>query len=133
MTEIIADGGCMCGSVRYSVKGEVLWAGHCHCESCRRQTSSLMTSFFCVYEKNMMFVGDALQAYSPSKDVERGFCKNCGTPMYYMHASRPGEIDLYAVTLDNPENFKPKSHYHWDEKLSWLHVNDGLSKENQGE
>lgn len=133
MKQIIADGGCLCGSVRYSVNGEVLWAGHCHCESCRRQTSSPVTSFFCVHEKNMMFVGDALQIYKASEDVERGFCKNCGAPMYYMHTSRPGEIDLYAVTLDNSETFTPQSHYHWDEKLPWLHVNDGLPRENQEE
>ena len=78
-------------------------------------------------------MGNSLETYASSREVERGFCKKCGTPMYYMSKSRAGEIDLYAVTLDNPENFKPESHYHWDEKLSWLHVNDDLSKEKQEE
>lgn len=133
MVEIVADGGCLCGSVRYTLKGELLWAGHCHCESCRRQTSSPITSFFCVYEKDMMFMGNALETYASSKGVERGFCKKCGTPMYYMNENRPGEIDLYATSLDNPENYKPLAHYHWDEKLSWLHADDNLPKENHEE
>ncbi len=132
MAEIVADGGCLCGAVRYTLKGELLWAGHCHCESCRRQTSSPITSFFSIYEKDMMFHGDkSIGTYQSSADVERGFCKECGTPIYYMNKTRAGEIDLYAASLDNPENYKPQFHYHWDEKLSWLHMNDGLPKEKQ--
>ncbi len=134
MVEIVADGGCLCGAVRYTLKGELLWAGHCHCESCRRQTSSPVTSFFTIYEKDMMFHGDkSIGTYISSKDVERGFCKQCGSPIYYMNNSRAGEIDLYAMTLDDPERFTPQSHAFLEEKISWLHLNDGLPKTEQEE
>ncbi|MEO0329726.1 MAG: GFA family protein [Pseudomonadota bacterium] len=129
MSEIIGDGGCLCGAVRYTVKGELLWSGHCHCETCRRQTSSPITTFFAIYEKDMMFHGeDDISIFVSSKGVERGFCSKCGTPMFYKTSARPGEINLYAVSLDLPDKFTPQVHYHWQEKLPWTHWQDSLPK-----
>lgn len=133
MKQIIADGGCLCGAVRYTVNGEVLWSGHCHCESCRRQTSSPVASFFCVKEQDMMFHGDNIGTHASSEGVERGFCRSCGSAVYYMNNQRPGEIDLHAMTLDNPDMFEAQAHYHWNEKLPWLEIHDNLPKETQEE
>jgi hypothetical protein len=41
-------GHCLCGATRYSFSGPMLWRAHCHCESCRRNTSSPITTFFAV-------------------------------------------------------------------------------------
>ena len=132
MAQIIADGGCLCGAVRYSVKGEVLWTCFCHCESCRRQTSSPVTAFFCIREQDMMFHGENLAFYESSPGVERGFCNKCGTPMSYAHKDRPGEIDLYAMTLDDPSKFEAQKHSFWNERVNWLNIEDGLEK-NEGD
>ncbi|MEM9331706.1 MAG: GFA family protein [Pseudomonadota bacterium] len=128
MTDIVADGGCLCGAVRFSIKGSLLWSGHCHCESCRRQTSSPMTTYFCVRESDMMFHGESLEIYESSEGVERSFCKICGTPMSYTNQSRPGEIDLYVASLDFPEKLSPEKHMCWEERLPWLSISDDLPK-----
>ena len=39
-----------------------------------------------------------------------------------------GEIHLYAAILDNPQDFKPEFHVHYDEKLDWLRLTDDLPK-----
>ena len=36
MTDDPAEGGCLCGSVRYRVAGDPVAATLCHCRSCRR-------------------------------------------------------------------------------------------------
>ena len=35
-----ANGGCMCGAVRYEASGERFSVTHCHCLSCRRHTGA---------------------------------------------------------------------------------------------
>ena len=91
------SGGCLCRSVRFSVTGPIIRTGHCHCESCRRATSSPVTSFFCVARADASFEGEALRHYASSPGVRRGFCGNCGSPMSYETAERPAEIDLYRI------------------------------------
>jgi len=128
MKVIAADGGCLCGAVRYSIKGTVIWAGHCHCEYCRRQTSSPLSSFFCVRESELMFSGDSMAVYESSPGINRGFCKKCGSPMYYTSVARKGEIDIFAATLDNPDLYEPQEHYNWNERLPWITYHDTLPK-----
>jgi len=38
-------GTCLCGSVRYAVKDEFLYALNCHCSNCRRATGAAFKPF----------------------------------------------------------------------------------------
>ncbi|MEM8536692.1 MAG: GFA family protein, partial [Pseudomonadota bacterium] len=58
----------------------------------------------------------------------RGFCAVCGTPLFYMSTRWPGEVHIYAATLDDPKLYQPTAHVHWAERLGWLHVVDDLPK-----
>jgi GNAT superfamily N-acetyltransferase len=46
--------------------------------------------------------------------------------MAYQSLSRTEEIDLYAASLDDPSGFRATEHVHWNERLPWLHLADGL-------
>ena len=37
---------CLCGAVSFEFSGAENWRAHCHCESCRRNTSSPFTTWF---------------------------------------------------------------------------------------
>jgi len=128
MSDVEAEGGCLCGHVRYRVKGEVILSGNCHCESCRRQTSSPITSFFRVRRREVTFNDAVLSRYASSPGVERTFCGKCGSPISFETERRPDRLDLFTLTLDFPDKMSPKAHYHWDESVSWLDVGDDLEK-----
>lgn len=121
-------GRCACGAVRWASPGPVLWAGHCHCESCRRATSSPMTSFFGVPRASVTWQGALCNVFSSDGRVRRQFCATCGSPMTYQFEGWPDETHLYAATLDDPAQFQPEAHYHYAEKLPWLAITDDLPK-----
>ena len=121
-------GRCLCGAVTYAFTGPENWSGHCHCESCRRQTASPMTSFLGVPNAAFTWTGAAPALYESSPGVRRHFCATCGTPMAYAADRFPDEIHLYAATLGKPETYQPRFHVFVSEQLPWLHLADALPK-----
>jgi hypothetical protein len=121
-------GRCLCGEVAYEFDGAENWRAYCHCESCRRNTSSPVTAFFGVPRSAFRFTGSAPAVYASSPGVRRLFCGRCGSPMAYETDRRPDEIDLYAVSLEDPERYRPEAHVHVAERLSWFDVRDDLPR-----
>jgi predicted N-acetyltransferase YhbS len=122
------NGRCLCGDVRYEFDGPPNWQDHCHCESCRRATSSAFTSYFAVSHGRWRWTAAAPARFESSPGVMRFFCPACGSQMAYQSAVRSDEIDFHAATLDDPTQFRATAHDHWDEHLPWLHLNDGLPR-----
>lgn len=121
-------GRCLCGRVTFEYDGPENWRGHCHCESCRRNTSSAFTTFMGVPRAASRFTGAEPSVYASSPGVRRLFCANCGTPMAYETDRLPDEIHFYAASLENPEAFQPDFHVHFAERLTWADINDGLPR-----
>lgn len=123
------SGRCLCGAVRHDFDGPPNWQAHCHCESCRRATSAPFTSFFAVDHARLRFTGIAPATYASSPGVARSFCPRCGSPVAYQSPARAHELDLYALTLEDPSQFAATVHVHFNEHLPWLHLSDGLPRE----
>ena len=122
------SGHCLCGATRYHCKSEPLWQAHCHCESCRRATSSPFTSFFGIKDGAWLWTGNVPQTYQSSPGVWRDFCAVCGSQMAYRSTRFPGEVHFYAVSLEHPETYHPTAHVHAAEQMPWIHVSDGLPR-----
>jgi hypothetical protein len=121
-------GRCLCGHIRYAFEGGPLWVAHCHCESCRRQTSSVVATFVGVRRERLSFATTPA-VYHSSPGVARSFCPRCGAPIAYENETAfPGETHLYLGTLDHPEAFVPASHVFSDEQLAWFEVHDDLPR-----
>lgn len=121
-------GGCLCGAVRFAAAGPPLWVAHCHCQSCRRSTGSPFATFVGFARERVTFTHGAPATYASSPGVTRSFCGACGTPIAYEAARFPGEIHLYACTLDEPAMAAPTTHVHVGEQLPWVHLADGLPR-----
>lgn len=126
------SGHCLCGGVRFRTTGLVRSSGHCHCESCRRATSSPITTFFTVSREGTELGGDSLSFYASSPGVRRGFCNKCGSPMSFETDRRPDDIDLYVASLDHGLSVPIREHWHWDERVDWLTIIDDLPKSEGG-
>ncbi len=122
------SGHCLCGAVRFVYSGEPNWTVYCHCESCRRATSSPVTTWISVPRDLLRFVQGAPRYFESSAGARRGFCERCGSPMTYEHERFPGEVHLYAVSLADPSQVAPSRHVFADEQLDWFEVHDHLPR-----
>ncbi len=121
------SGRCLCGTVRYRTETPPLWTALCHCESCRRSASAPVVAWMGFDRDRVMWEGDR-GFYRSSEIATRGFCPTCGTQMSFESTRWPGEIHLYAASLDDPSAYCPDLHCHYAERLGWLHVDDDLPK-----
>lgn len=85
-------------------------------------------ALFGMADDGLTWSGD-IGTYASSEDVERGFCQNCGSPLFYRNYTRwPNETHIPAVTLDDPSVYAPKAHVYYSERLPWIEMRDGLPK-----
>jgi len=121
-------GHCFCRAVTFAVSGRPLKVTHCHCESCRRATSSPVTTFLVVRRPDFRYTQGAPKTYASSPGVRRSFCDQCGSPLAYETDERPDQIDLYVCSLAEPASVVPQAHVHAQEQLSWFEVLDDLPR-----
>lgn len=126
MSENKLSGHCYCGAVKFEISGESDWVGHCHCESCRRHTGSVMTTFAGFRLDQVSFTGATPGSFTTADGVTRRFCGNCGSPVSYEYTGRPQEIHLQLGLFDDLEALVPQDHSFLEEKPGWLHADEHL-------
>lgn len=130
--DVTVTGHCLCGDVGYAYTGAPLKVLHCHCESCRRHTSSPIATFVCVSAENFRYTRGTPVAYTSSPGVTRTHCARCGSPISYT-SDRYSQVDLYIGTLDEPAAVVPAFHVHVAEQLPWFETHDILQRYERGQ
>jgi len=121
-------GRCLCAAVQYEYEGVPEEVIHCHCESCRRHTSSPVATFVMVKASMLKFTQGQPKEFGSSPGVRRSFCAECGSPIAYRSDRRPEIVDLYVGTLDDASVAAPWCHVHSGEQLAWFEILDELPR-----
>ena len=75
-------GRCLCGQVKIAAKNASSHVGACHCRMCRRWGGGPFMEIDCGAE--IEFDGeDNISVFDSSEWAERGFCRNCGSHLFY--------------------------------------------------
>lgn len=75
-------GECLCGAVGFCAKPLKRQIEACHCAMCRKWSGIAFVGVMC--DGEAQFTGeDQLARYASSKWAERGFCKTCGSSLFY--------------------------------------------------
>jgi len=120
------EGGCVCGAVRYQLRGQPTNSMLCHCQTCRKAAGAPIVAWLTFAVEQFSVVRGAPAEYRSSAPVVRTFCSSCGTPLTYVHADRPAEVDVTTCSLDDPDACPPTHHSWVRDSPRWLHCNDGL-------
>lgn len=116
-------GGCLCDAVRFELAEAPTAYGACHCGMCRKFSGGIELGVM-VPAGSITWTGEeSVGTYASSEWAERGFCKICGSSLYWkLTAPGPmqGLLSLSAGALDSLDGMvfesevyidaKPKSH-----------------------
>lgn len=125
MTANVAEGGCLCGAVRYRLSGPPRATSLCHCVSCRRAAGAPSVAWVVMNAVDFAIVAGEPRAYASSPGVERTFCGNCGTPLTYRRTNA-ASIDVTTASLDAPDSYPPTREIWISEKIAWECVDAAL-------
>ena len=93
-TKISDTGKCLCGAVEISTPAMAQDFGACHCDMCRTWSAGPFMTVDCGHD--VTFKGEEnIQMYDSSEWAERGFCKKCGTNLFY----RLKKANQYFVSI----------------------------------
>ena len=123
-------GGCLCGGVRYEVRGPLRDVIACHCSQCRR-TSGHFVAAASASTADLYFISDvSLTWYVSSAAAERGFCTTCGSNLFWRPTTPEAHTtSIMAGTLDVPTGLRVISHIFVADKSDYYDITDGLPQE----
>ena len=70
----------------------------------------------------------AMKTVRSSGFGHRGFCGDCGTPLYMRVDHQPETVDFSIATLDEPARVAPGFHIFWASRVPWFNPGDGLPR-----
>ena len=107
-------GGCLCGAARFTARPKAMHMGVCHCHMCQRWNGGVAMAVEC--EGEVTFEDEsALGVYVSSDWGERGFCKSCGTSLFWRMRDR-SMYSIAAPAFDDMSQFAFTTEIFIDEK-----------------
>lgn len=135
--ETVYEGGCVCGAVRYRVRGKAAVISACHCTFCQRRTGSAFATMAYFDEANVRIVKGQITDYEHRSDesgrwLRMQFCPRCGTTVTHAVEARPGLTAVALGTLDNPDSLRIERHIWLRSKRPWFLIPAGVATFPQG-
>ena len=95
-------GGCQCGAVRYRANSLRDDSHICHCRMCQKAAGNFFMPLVGVPLTDFSWTRGEPAVFPSSEHVDRGFCKACGTPLFYRH-DESSYISMTTGSFDHPE------------------------------
>ena len=119
------SGGCLCGAVRYKIRGPLRDVIFCHCTMCQKGLGNLFGTFVSFKTEYFRYLTNEPNWYVRSDRIKRGFCEICGSPIAYQKPDTD-RLAIWIGTLDDPAAYEPQIHVHIDTKISWVDIHPNL-------
>ena len=116
------EGGCFCGSIRYSFESNNYLSSNCHCSMCRRTSGAAFLSWMAIPLTAFEYSKGNPKKLISSSQGTRYFCKDCGTPLTCLLDDYPKYIYVTICSLDEPQEFKPNGDLFVEDKLDWVKI-----------
>ena len=71
---------------------------------------------------------ESVRTIRSSSFGHRGFCGQCGTPLYMKVDHQPETVDFSVATLDEPASAAPGFHIFWGSRIAWFDPGDTLPR-----
>ena len=121
--QVVRTGGCLCGAVRYTVRGDPLHVGRCHCADCRKESGSAFTVYG-QWPREAFDLEGELATYDG-----RSFCPRCGARLVCIDGD---EVEVRVGSLDDaPFELRPEAEIWIRRREPWLAPVAGASQHHE--
>ena len=101
------SGGCHCGAVTFTIGGPIRDVTVCHCSICRNLHGGAATYSQC-RAADLAIAGGALRWYSSGVGSEYGFCRECGSSLFWRRNA--DEVSFSAGALRGEHGIRTTHH-----------------------
>ncbi len=117
------QGSCLCGAVRFTIKGEFENFYLCHCERCQKDTGSAHAAnlFSSTAKLHWLSGEDKVQTFNYKQEGHiKSFCSICGSalPNLQMNGTL---LAVPAGCLDTAIPLPPQGHIYYAHRANWDH------------
>ncbi|MGB6536320.1 MAG: GFA family protein [Xanthobacteraceae bacterium] len=130
-------GSCLCGGIAFEITGPLMAPMNCHCSQCRKQHGAAFRSRVRIAASDLRWLKGEhlLKFYESPRGYQRGFCRECGSPIINRAGPNwkpPAEFPVTApqygiplAVLDDPL-VRPELHCFVASKAPWFEITDDL-------
>jgi hypothetical protein len=131
MNQVIT-GGCLCGRVRYEVRGKLRDVIACHCVQCRRTSGHFVAATACRRRAFSLVKDDTLKWYVAVSGFRRGFCSECGSSLFFEEEGSE-RVSIAAGSLDEPHGLKIAAHIFLSEAGDYYEIDASVPVSQRGD
>lgn len=113
------SGGCQCGAVRYHVEGRLDDPHLCHCRMCQKAAGNYFMPLAGTDKATFSITRGEPSWFFSSAPIKRGFCSNCGTPLFFASADEE-HLAITLGSLDDPTAVPPVSTYGTEARMPFI-------------
>jgi len=121
-------GSCLCGQVRYRLKGQPVVARLCWCRDCQHIAGNGTAN--AIFPSDAIEVEGELAEYTSQAEsgnnVRRRFCARCGSHVFADNTGRPGLSVVRLGTLDDPSSVTPEANIWTSSAPQWACLDAAL-------
>ena len=120
----MTTGSCLCGAVAFEINGPLADAHACHCTQCRKQTGNYWISSH-VADADLKYTRrDGLHWFASSEYAKRGFCKDCGSNLFWKK-NNSNTTSVCLGSIDGNTGVRLEGHIYCDSAGDYYVISGG--------
>jgi hypothetical protein len=123
----MVKGRCLCGAVSFEIESPRAEVSICHCGMCRRIHGSPGAYTSAPTDAYRIAGKEHIQWYRSSHDAERGFCRQCGSKLFWREVG-DGDLDATVGCLEKPTGMKASRHIWAAHKGDYYEIGDDVPR-----
>jgi len=126
MTRPTKTGSCLCGAVSYELHGDLRPSVGCHCIQCRKTSGHYVSATQVGPDQLHLTRQDGLTWYQSSETAKRGFCRMCGSSLFWCDDNDGGAVSVHSGTIDGDTELHTSIHIFTAFKGDYYELADGV-------
>jgi hypothetical protein len=127
-------GSCLCGALRFEIRGNHSRIGFCHCSLCRKCSGVNATAAITTDFESLVWISgeDQVRTFERPSGYGSAFCFTCGSPAPETDDNKT----MYSIPVglfDDDPNFLVSDHIYVGSKASWDVIGDNAPQSEHDE